>query len=258
MSSSNRPPIVNEYEREGRKVVWIYLNTASRMSVGSSVDNSLEYAVRAVLELTELYLSRECVVGFAVFNDGYETGEEPLSFFYRKRLALSESKPNENTENMPYEIDQAKPVSTNSDIILPDSGKEQYLKILRRLLTAKISSNRSSLAEVIWRSRRSIVGTSPLFIVLSVVDENSERTLLNGLAEMKKFSRRSSRRVANAMIIHIPCYEFTNSDEVSVGLRTLEDRVIVERVRGQGAVVVSWDPGKQRLTSALMSQVNRR
>lgn len=68
-------PKVNEYEREGKKVVWIFLDRSANMALGPSIRNTFEYAVEATSGLARFYLERDCMVGLCIFN-----GEEKIVF----------------------------------------------------------------------------------------------------------------------------------------------------------------------------------
>ncbi|MFH0850419.1 MAG: DUF58 domain-containing protein, partial [Candidatus Bathyarchaeota archaeon] len=60
--------LVNEYEKEGKKMVWIFLDSAVHMALGTAVNNTMEYAIRATLGFTSFYLERDCRVGFCVYD----------------------------------------------------------------------------------------------------------------------------------------------------------------------------------------------
>jgi len=62
-------PLVNEYEVEGRKSVFIFLDCSKSMEVGSGPENALEYALEAVNAIAYFYLSRGYRVGFYAYND---------------------------------------------------------------------------------------------------------------------------------------------------------------------------------------------
>jgi uncharacterized protein (DUF58 family) len=69
-TSANAPPLVNEYEKEGRRVVWIFLDTDEHMRIGSDVENAFEHAVEAVATLSQIYLDRNCRVGVCFQGTG--------------------------------------------------------------------------------------------------------------------------------------------------------------------------------------------
>ena len=68
-------PLVNEYEREGRKSVLIYLHASQAVEIGSSIDNGLECGLEAAANLLFYYLEK-----------GYRTGiyvcGRPPRYFY--------------------------------------------------------------------------------------------------------------------------------------------------------------------------------
>jgi len=61
-------PKVNEFEREGKKVVWIFLDRSASMALGPITKSALEYAIEAATGLSCFYLERDCKVGLCMFN----------------------------------------------------------------------------------------------------------------------------------------------------------------------------------------------
>ncbi len=61
-------PLVNEYEKEGKKTVYIFVDAGSWMSLGSSVDNVFEYALQAASGISRFYLERDMKVGVYVYH----------------------------------------------------------------------------------------------------------------------------------------------------------------------------------------------
>ena len=55
---------MNEYEKEGKKTVMIFIDAGQRMSLGSTVDNAFEHAIQAASGLTSFYLDRGMRVGY--------------------------------------------------------------------------------------------------------------------------------------------------------------------------------------------------
>ncbi|MCA1813603.1 MAG: DUF58 domain-containing protein [Halobacteriales archaeon] len=62
------PPLVNEYEREGKKSVWLFVDAAPYMEVGSTAENVFERAVEAAGSVAKFYLDRGYRVGCYVYN----------------------------------------------------------------------------------------------------------------------------------------------------------------------------------------------
>ena len=63
----NSIPFVNDFEKEGRKTVWLFLDAREWMRTGSTVENAFEYAIQATLGVSS-YLSRNCGVGVSFYN----------------------------------------------------------------------------------------------------------------------------------------------------------------------------------------------
>lgn len=61
-------PVVNEFEKEGKKSVWIFLDTSKIMSFGSNIKNVKEYSVEAVNSLSDYYIKHNCSVAFHTFG----------------------------------------------------------------------------------------------------------------------------------------------------------------------------------------------
>lgn len=67
-ASGTAAPLVNQYEREGKKAVWLFLDAAPYMQVGTSVDNSFEHAIKAATGIAQFYLDRGYKLGAYVYN----------------------------------------------------------------------------------------------------------------------------------------------------------------------------------------------
>jgi uncharacterized protein (DUF58 family) len=89
-------PLVNEFEREGKKVVWVFLDGSASMAMGTNVENAFEYALQAVLGLSQFYLARNCHIGLYVYNDEGrclfpDTGRRQEYKIYKTTLGLDVS-----------------------------------------------------------------------------------------------------------------------------------------------------------------------
>lgn len=89
-------PLVNEFEREGKKIVWVFLDGSASMAIGTNVENIFEYALQAVLGLSQFYLARNCHIGLYVYNDGGkclfpDTGRRQEYKLYKTTLGLDVS-----------------------------------------------------------------------------------------------------------------------------------------------------------------------
>lgn len=207
-------PLVNEHEREGKKSVWLLLDAAPYMQVGTSVDNSFETAIRAATNLAQFYLDRGYKLGAYIYNG------DKATFFYpdvgRKQMlrwqkAVTGLKPGESAEEGLYGavarvrrwLIQDKPLV----VVVTRAGKadERTFLALKRLrgLTA--------------RRRRRI----PVLIVSPVVHA------------------------------HVPANADYREDIVAVLRR--RERPVVQRIRRSGARVVEWDATRTSLEAVLLA-----
>lgn len=61
-------PLVNEYEHEGKKTVWMFVDGASYMEVGSNVENAFEYGLEAAQGVASFYLDHGYRLGCYIYN----------------------------------------------------------------------------------------------------------------------------------------------------------------------------------------------
>jgi uncharacterized protein (DUF58 family) len=260
----NQPPKINEYEMEGMKVVWIYLNSASRMALGTTIRNGFEYAVQAVLGLSNFYLSRNCRVGVSFYNDEkmITSSERGATRITTDRLGSMFVMPDIRSTSAPQTIEALEPImKTTEDLIIPDTGKRQLFTINDRLLNIDILESRYNLQQCVMKSRGHIVGTNPLFIIVTMIDERRYQSLLDGLAEMQKYIKRSRTGRPSVLIIHVSGFGVaarSNNEEFAAQLLEMQEKAILKTLGSYGAMVVHWNPTKQSFEEILLSQVARR
>ncbi len=259
----NKPPKINEYEKEGMKVVWIYLNTASRMALGTNIRNGFEYAIQAVLGLSSFYLSRNCRVGVSFYNDekmALSGGKGP----YRMStdgLGSILVMPEFASLQAPSIEDSQPFIKTTEEFIIPDTGKRQLYTINNRLLKIDIRGSSYNLQQCVRKSRGHIVGTNPLFVIVTMVSEKRLNNLLDGLGEMQKYIKRSRTGRPSVLIIHVSGFGVaarSDNEEFAARLIEMEEKSILKALSGYGALVVHWNPVKQSFQEVLLSQVARR
>jgi len=221
-------PTVNEYEREGKRMVFILLDTSSALGLGSSLKNSFEYAVQATLGLSEYYLSRQCMVGLCLFNSG-------LRKFTDRNIR----------ENL---------------FLFPEVGKVQQFKIHRMLLDTELQASSSSLSDAVNQMKRHIYGTNPLFVVVTRVHDDNKDGVTQGIMDFRKFSRRS-RGLSNVMLINVSGYSLSinkRGDKTAAGLLEHRETAQMAAFRRLGITTVNWNPSENTITDVLLSQVKRR
>jgi uncharacterized protein (DUF58 family) len=220
-------PSVNEYEREGRRVVFIFLDTSSSLGLGTSLKNSFEYAVQATLGLAEYYLSRQCMVGLSLFNSDAK---------------VSQTRDRENL------------------FLFPETGKVQLFKVHRMLLDTELKESTSSLSEAVNQMKGHIYGTNPLFVVITRVNGENQPALIKGIMDFRKYSRRS-RGLSNVMLINVSGYALSikkRGDKTAAELLELRENAQMRALRNMGITSVNWNPSEHSITNVLLSQVGQR
>lgn len=83
-------PLVNEYEVEGKKTIWLFLDADFDFRVGNTVENLFEECIEAANGFTKFFTDKRYLVGMYVFNSNKQlfypgTGEKQYN---RVRKAL--------------------------------------------------------------------------------------------------------------------------------------------------------------------------
>lgn len=69
MSTAGRfKPMVNEYEPEGKKAVYFFLDAAHYMQAGSTIENTFENVVKATSGITKFFIDKGFKIGGQFFN----------------------------------------------------------------------------------------------------------------------------------------------------------------------------------------------
>jgi uncharacterized protein (DUF58 family) len=261
LSSSPSAFQVNEYEKEGKKVVWIFLDSAAHMALGTTVRNTLEYAVRATLGFTEFYLSRECQVGLSIYDydahewEGtYQQIEVPPELDAVLSVVDQIEAPIEPGE-VTVEAPAGRPI-IGSRILFPDLGRKQKFRIMREMMNVKIRYGGESLKEAIHSCRGHIVGSLPLFVIITMIDASKTEGLFEGVKELYKYAGRLKRR-PSIVIFNVQGYSVAAQDdeeEMAAELLHFRNRPVYTAFRRMGATVVNWDPRSQSFAQALIQQ----
>ncbi|HEY3273113.1 MAG TPA: DUF58 domain-containing protein [Methanocella sp.] len=217
----NSTPFVNEFEKEGRKTVWLFLDAREWMRTGSTIENAFEYAIQATLGISQFYLSRNCGVGVSFYN----CHDEILP---------------ESGKRQSYRI-------------------ARHL-ITVETVAARCGTDRQvALAEAVESIRGHLCGISPFFIVVTMIGKDNASDLIGGIRAMWKYSPGGER--PQIMVLHVQGYELApagESEKPSAMLVDLETAPLVRLVRKAGAFVVPWNPGTRSLMRVLAVGVKKR
>lgn len=67
-TSESALPLVNEYEPEGKKAVYLFLDAATYMQAGSTLDNTFESVIKATTGVVKFFLDKGYKIGGQFFN----------------------------------------------------------------------------------------------------------------------------------------------------------------------------------------------
>jgi len=224
-------PLVNEFDREGKKVVWIFLDASSSMAIGTNVENAFEYAVQTVLGLTQFYLARNCHIGLYVYNDGGkflppDTGRRQEYKIAKEILGLE--------------------VSSNT-------CKEKT----ERPKLEKISE---PLKKAVKKCRGHLLGTNPYSIIITMVRKENLQELIDGVKELQKYSKKTSKQ-PQILVIHVMGYSIAAKgfyDNVGAVLLEMRNQPAIKALRRVGAFVIPWNPTRRSLTSLMILGVKKK
>jgi uncharacterized protein (DUF58 family) len=259
LSRMNQKFLVNDYEKEGKKVVWIFLDSATHMALGTMVNNTLEYAIRAALGFTNFYLERNCRVGFCVYNHDASQWEGP--FTNPKKAPLDLEFPGLKQMEPEMYIPQDKTLlhslpKSETRVLYPDTGKRQQYKITREMLHVDIKYSNESLKEAIYNCRRYIVGTQPLFIIISMIQGARIQGIIEGLKELHKYMGRIGGK-PSIILFNVQGYNVaaqSEEEKIAAGFLTYHTKPYYEVLQGMGVTVLNWDPIEETFASALQRQ----
>ncbi len=216
-------PMVNEYEKEGKRVVWIFLDHSSLMDFGLSARNSFEYALEAVNDLASFYLRENCLVGLCTYNGG-------RSFIYpaggqrQYRVILRE-------------IMQANAQRTNE-------GQQRQ---------------RRGLEETAYAYRRYLQGSRPLCVLVTRVQKSNAELLRQGVIQLGKYTGVARGRYP-IMVVNVGGYHLAaqgRTDVLAAELLQSRDSRYLQPLK-QRVSWVEWNPATGGLTQALMKLVAAR
>ena len=216
VTSPGAVPLVNEYEPEGRKAVWLFVDASQEMEVGTSIENALEWAVEAASGVSYYFLQR-----------GYRLG----GCFY-------------NTDTQ------------EPRILYSDTGKRQYFVLARELTELRPGSPTGNLTEAVERSKTHLLLHKPLSIVVTRLDTFPDRPLIQGVRRLVQLSSRRGRSRPAILVVGINGYfvapETGDFHREAVNVTRVRTRAVVRWLHRVGVRVMEWNPLEESLAQALM------
>ncbi|MFC1942229.1 DUF58 domain-containing protein [Chloroflexota bacterium] len=208
-------PLVNEYEVEGKKAVWLFLDAASYLEVGTDIENVFEYCLEAASGVAYYFTDRGYRVGMYIYNDGSklfypDTGKKQFLKISRELIKL---KTTDQVDEFPSAVEKCR------HYIL---GYNPLCIIITRL-----DSN---------------AGESVVRGVVKLRQFRGRRR------------RKLPVMVINVAGYHvIPKLDLY--DENTALMLQLQNRPLAQQLRRLGTSVLEWNPGRENFSTALLRQV---
>jgi uncharacterized protein (DUF58 family) len=216
-SSPDAWPLCNEYEVEGKKAVWLFLDASWLLEVGTNIENAFEYCLEAANGVTYYFLDRGYRVGMYIFNDGGklfypDAGRKQYLKISRELLGL---KPGRQSDEFPAAVEKCR------SYILGYNPLCVIISGLDNRFSDNLILGVRQLKKYRGRQKRKL----PVLII-NVAGYN----LVPGRGEYD----------GNAAV-----------------LMKLDARPRITRLRSLGASVLDWNPKKESFGNALLKQVKR-
>lgn len=209
------PPLVNDFETEGRKSVWIFLDCGPHMNIGTNVESAFEASVGAAGTIARHFTERGYRVGFSLFNKPQLTTifpESGRSQLLKIERALAEANTSDVYDGLPTAVMKARPY------VIP--GHTLMLVLTR----AEIASEPTIEG---LRALRRLAGARPRVVPVVVLSPEPY-----GLAP----SERETAPLARALLREA-------------------DRADQRAVKSLGIHLVTWDPARDGIHSKILRRL---
>ena len=224
-SDSANPLLVNQYEPEGRKAVWIFLDGPDYMEVGSTLSGLIDQAVEAAGSIAQYYLTRGYTLCAYIYNSQSDilTPEVGQKQFQRLTNMLTRLTPGQPNQDLLQAVELCKGflfrlqpevyIITRLDVHYPrgEAGSphpDGFIAGIRRLVSLRPRSRRTNQVRVVH-------------------------------LESEGYQRPQTPMEAQAL-----------------ELMRWEVRPVHEAIRRSGASVLRWAPLQQHFASAFLRYLN--
>ena len=208
-------PLVNEYEVEGKKSVWLFLDAASYLEIGTDIENVFEYCLEAANGVAYYFTDRGYRVGMYIYNDGNklfypDAGKKQFLRISRELIKLNTA---EQFDEFPRAIEKCRRYLLGYNplcIIITRLDSEAGKTIVHGV---------TKLRQLRGRRRRKL----PVLVI----------------------------NIAGYHIIP----KLDQYDENTSTMLRLHNRPLVQQLRRLGTSVLEWNPGRENFSTALLRQV---
>ncbi|MCL0080264.1 DUF58 domain-containing protein [Dehalococcoidia bacterium] len=208
-------PLVNEYEVEGKKAVWLFLDASSSLEVGTDIENAFEYCLEAANGVVYYFIDRGYRVGMYIYNDGNKLfyPDAGKKQFLRISQGLIKLKTTDQFDEFPRAIEKCRRYLL---------GYNPLCIIITRLdsnYSDTVVPGVTKLRQLRGRRRRKL----PVMVV----------------------------SVAGYHVIP----RLDQYDDNTALMLQLKTRPLVQQLRRMGASILEWNPRQENFSTTLLRQV---
>jgi uncharacterized protein (DUF58 family) len=208
-------PLTNEYEVEGKKSVWVFLDASKILEVGNDIENVFEYCLEAANGIIYFYLNGGYRVGLYVFNGNGQLfyPDAGMKQFFKISRELIDLKSGNKVDDFPLAVEKCR------SYLL---GYNPLCVIITRL-DSRYSDSIIQGVRGLRQMRGRRTGKLPVMVI-------------------------------NVAGYHIVSYNKTYDANTAVLMR-LNTRPRMQQIRRLGGSVLDWNPRKESFGAALLKLV---
>lgn len=232
---SGSMPVVNEFEREGKKAVWIFLDHSKAMYMGTNIRNSWDCAIQAINSLASYYLRENINVGFSTYgksNHFIYPGMGWQHYWRILRLLVSIESGVESGEESSGSNDESNGESPAGQV---DQVEKWY-----------------NLKQVAMRHRAYFMGQQPFSIVITCVTPESSAIIREGARQLANQVWLKGTKYP-VVVINISGYNLlarTENDRAAARLLQIRDWSHLAKLKKK-VYWVDWSPAAMDFSLAL-------
>jgi uncharacterized protein (DUF58 family) len=213
-------PLINEYEREGKLCVWIFLDAHQNMRFGTSTENAYEYGIEAAINFTHFFLNKGFLLAMYIYNDLQERfypdiGKKQFIKISERLLKL-------------YSI---------------ESGIQIHAV--------------EGLPEAIAKNRKQLTRLSPLIIIITHLTQNNVNELIQGIKKVSWDAKR--KHLAKTLIVNVLPYDLIHKkncfEEFTARILEVKSKRLAQQFHMLGVDVLNWNPKKENFGSLLVKHL---
>jgi len=211
-------PLVNEYEAEGKKAVWIFLDGSSEMEIGSTIENVFEYAVEVAEGVAYYFLEKNYRVGMYIYNkEGNQLlyPDTGMRQFYKISRELNKIETTSRKEDLKDAVEKCRGYLLSYNplcVVIPEFSEERKESLRKGI---------KSIIKLIGRRRK-----KPPIMLVNI----PPYYLSSGDGQYR---------------------------EKALKLIKMRERPLVKTFESMGISILRWNPRKESFATALLRGVKR-